>query len=104
MARARALEAAVLFGHLRGRRFDTRSLFETYCSPCHGLGATGDGRVAQKFQTPPNLTSLKYARLADGYFFWVMSHGVRIMPPYFENTTPRERWMIVTRLRSLQEQ
>ncbi len=79
-----------------------RILFETYCSPCHGTGAKGNGPVAAKFQTPPDLHAAKYLSAPDGYFYYVISNGVRIMPPYFENTAERERWLIVAHLRNLQ--
>jgi len=79
-------------------------LFETYCSPCHGPAAKGDGPVAEKFQTPPDLTSPKYGRAPDGYIYRVIRNGIRIMPPYFENTTSRDRWLIISHLRSLQQQ
>lgn len=81
-----------------------RVLFETYCFPCHGLGAKGDGPVAAKFQTPPDLTAQKYVHAADGYLYFVARDGVRIMPPQSENTTARERWLIISHLRSLQKQ
>jgi mono/diheme cytochrome c family protein len=79
-------------------------LFETYCSPCHGVGAKGDGLVASKFQTPPDLTAPKYVHAPDGYLYWVARYGIRIMPPQSENTTARERWLIISHLRSLQKQ
>ncbi len=79
-------------------------LFETYCFPCHGPGAKGDGPVAAKFQTPPDLTQQKYLRAPDGYLYFVARNGVRIMPPQSENTTTRERWLIISHLRSLQKQ
>jgi mono/diheme cytochrome c family protein len=81
-----------------------RTLFETYCFPCHGVGAKGNGPVASKFQTPPDLTGPKYLKVTDGYIYSVIRNGVRIMPPYNENTTARERWLIVSHLRSLQKQ
>lgn len=81
-----------------------RVLFETYCFPCHGVGAKGDGPVAKKFQTPPDLTTKKYVHAPDGYIYTVIRYGVRIMPPYDENTTARERWLILSHLRSLQKQ
>jgi len=80
-----------------------RILFETYCLPCHGLGAKGDGPVAAKFQQPPDLTAEKYINIPDGCIYSVIRNGVRIMPPYFENTTSRERWLIVSHVRSLQK-
>ncbi len=79
-----------------------RTLFETYCFPCHGIAARGDGPVAGKFQTPPDLTSERYRRVSDAYIYRVMRAGIRIMPPYDEETSRRERWLIVSHLRSLQ--
>jgi cytochrome c5 len=81
-----------------------RFLFETYCSVCHGTGAKGDGLVAAKFQVPPDLTTTKYIKLSDGYIYSVIRNGHLIMPPYYENTTSRDRWLIVSHLRSLQTQ
>lgn len=79
-------------------------LFETYCFPCHGSSAKGDGPVAAKFQTPPDLTQQKYVRAPDGYLYSVARNGIRIMPPQSENTTARERWLIISYVRSLQKQ
>lgn len=81
-----------------------KALFETYCFPCHGLAAKGDGPVAAKFQTPPDLTTQKYVRAPDGYLYSVARNGIRIMPPQSENTTARERWLVISYLRSLQKQ
>ncbi len=81
-----------------------KTLFETYCFPCHGFAAKGDGPVAPKFQIPPDLTSQKYLRSPDGYLYFVARNGIRIMPPQSENTTARERWLIISHLRSLQKQ
>lgn len=80
-----------------------RFLYETHCSPCHGLGAKGDGPVAAKFQAPPDLTELKYRRSPDGYLYYVIRNGRLIMPPYAESVKSRERWLIVNHLRTLQE-
>ena len=79
-------------------------LFGTYCSVCHGAGAKGDGLVASKFQVPPDLTSPLYKRTPDGYFYFVIRKGNIIMPSYYEHTTQRERWLIVSHLRRLQQQ
>lgn len=79
-------------------------LFDTYCFPCHGLVAKGDGPVATKFQTPPDLTTQKYVHAPDGYLYSVARNGIRIMPPQSENTNARERWLIISYLRSLQTQ
>lgn len=79
-------------------------LFETYCSPCHGLGAKGDGPVAAKFQVPPDLTAPKYRRAADGYIYYVIRNGRLIMPSYAEALKSHERWLAVNHLRTLQKQ
>ena len=92
------------FSFTRASADTARVLFETYCFPCHGTGAKGDGPVARKFQIPPDLTVKKYINAPDGYLYTVIRYGVRIMPPYDENTTARERWLILSHLRSLQKQ
>lgn len=78
-------------------------LYETYCSPCHGLGARGDGLVASKFQQPPDLTSPKYKRAPDGYIYYVIRNGRLVMPAYYEAVKSHERWLIVHYLRTLQK-
>jgi mono/diheme cytochrome c family protein len=78
-------------------------LYETYCTPCHGLGGKGDGLVAAKFQIPPDLTMLKYQRAPDGYFYFVIRNGHLIMPSYYEALKTRERWLVVNHLRTLQQ-
>ncbi len=101
-ASAALLHNPYFFG---ARSADTaKVLFETYCSPCHGLRAKGDGLVAAKFQTPPDLTAEKYIHAPDGFIYWVARNGIRIMPSQAENTTSRDRWLILTHIRSLQKQ
>jgi mono/diheme cytochrome c family protein len=78
-------------------------LFNTYCSVCHGIAAKGDGLVAPKFSTPPDLTAPLYRRTPDGYSYFVIRKGHIIMPSYYEHTTQRERWLIVAHLRRLQQ-
>lgn len=80
-----------------------RFLYQTYCAPCHGLGAKGDGLVAAKFQQPPDLTAPKYQKAPDGYLYYVIQHGRLIMPPYYEGVKARERWLVVNHLRTLQK-
>ena len=78
-------------------------LYETHCTPCHGLGAKGDGLVAAKFQQPPDLTTEKYRRVSDGYIYYVIRNGKLIMPSYYEAVKSHERWLIVNHLRALQK-
>ncbi|HTX17806.1 MAG TPA: cytochrome c [Bacteroidota bacterium] len=78
-------------------------LFNTYCSVCHGVAARGDGLVAPKFSTPPDLTAPMYRKVSDGYIYFVIRKGHIIMPSYYEHTTRRERWLIISHLRQLQQ-
>lgn len=101
-----SVTAARLINPLRSSASDAgaaKFLYETHCSPCHGLGAKGDGPVAAKFQVPPDLTDQKYRRASDGYLYYIIRHGRLIMPPYYEGVKARERWMIVNHLRTLQK-
>jgi len=81
-----------------------KRLFNTYCFPCHGSEAKGDGPVAPKFETPPDLTADKYKKVTDGYIYSIIRHGHTTMPPYGAATTPAERWEIVNYVRKLQGQ
>jgi mono/diheme cytochrome c family protein len=101
---ARAAQVMNPYEFTRASADTARALFETYCSVCHGVGAKGDGPVAAKFQVPPDLTVEKYVNSPDGYIYSVIRNGRLIMPPYYENTTSRERWLIVSHLRNLQKQ
>ncbi len=101
---AHAAQLVNPFTFSRASADTARVLFETYCFPCHGIGAKGDGPVAKKFQSPPDLTVKIYINVPDGSIYTVIRYGVRIMPPYDENTTARERWLILSHLRSLQKE
>jgi mono/diheme cytochrome c family protein len=88
--------------HTAANADTAKFLYETYCTPCHGLGAKGDGPVAAKFQVPPDLTEAKYRNAPDGYIYYVIRHGRLIMPPFYEAIKSHERWLIVNHLRTLQ--
>ncbi len=84
--------------------------FEIYCAPCHGQAGYGDGMVARRAEelsegtwVPP--TSLHDAPLADkpvGYFYNVISNGVRNMPGYASQIPEMDRWAIALYIRALQ--
>jgi mono/diheme cytochrome c family protein len=81
-----------------------KRLFQTYCTPCHGPAAKGDGEVAKKFIPPPDLTLEAFRRRPDGFIYETIKSGGPIMPSQGEALLPRERWEIVIYLRSLQGQ
>lgn len=79
-----------------------RNLFEIHCAPCHGAAGRGDGPVGAKMSRPADLQAPKYAQAADGFFYYVIRNGARMMPPMREAVKPQERWLIIHYLRTLQ--
>lgn len=79
-------------------------LFQTYCAPCHGAAAKGDGAVAPKFIPPPDLTLEAFRRRPDGFIYETIKNGGPIMPGQGEALLPLERWEIINYLRKLQGQ
>jgi len=76
--------------------------FETFCVPCHGLDAKGQGPVAPKFIPPPDLTQDLFKGRTDGYIYATIRNGGAIMPAFGERLSPRERWDVVNYVRRLQ--
>jgi mono/diheme cytochrome c family protein len=77
-------------------------MFSTYCFPCHGAAAKGDGPITDVYPKPPDITSDVYQKHGDGFFFYRITFGGNIMPGYGHATLPHERWAIVHYLRKLQ--
>ena len=78
--------------------------FNIYCSVCHGYTGNGNGLVAQNNKYPLIPVSLHSNTLddkEDGYFFEVISSGVRNMPSYKHQISVEDRWAIVTYIRAL---
>jgi S-disulfanyl-L-cysteine oxidoreductase SoxD len=80
-----------------------REQFNTYCTPCHGSTAQGDGPVAHLLSKPPkNLISGTSKDLPDGYIYGVIRDGVLSMPPYGAEIPVERRWQVVMYVRSMQ--
>jgi len=78
--------------------------YNIYCSVCHGYTGDGNGLVAQNDEYPLIPTSLHSNTLddkADGYFFDVISNGIRNMPGYSHQIDIKDRWAIVSYIRAL---
>jgi mono/diheme cytochrome c family protein len=78
--------------------------FETYCSPCHGNQARGDGRLigdGELFLGRSLLTEY-YQGFSDGRIYHTITKGKGLMPGYEAQITRDERWSIVNYLRVLQ--
>ena len=76
--------------------------YNTFCIPCHGAEAKGDGSITDLYPRPPDLTTEIYQKRADGFFFHRITFGANIMPGYGHAIMPHERWAAVHYLRKLQ--
>jgi mono/diheme cytochrome c family protein len=81
-----------------------RERFDIYCAPCHDAAGTGQGVVAQRGlrPPPPSFHDDRLRREPVGYFFQVMTKGVRAMPSYAAQVPPEDRWAIAAYVRALQ--
>ena len=80
-------------------------LFLRYCVPCHGMEGAADGKLAQRLgYKPANLTQQQMAELPDGEIFWKISKGRKPMPPFEQQLNQRERWDLVSYVRTLVRQ
>ena len=77
--------------------------FTTYCAPCHGDSAQGNGPVAHILAKPPkNLVSGTSKDLPDGYIYGAIRDGILSMPSYAEEMPAEQRWQVVMYIRSIQ--
>ena len=75
---------------------------ETNCVTCHGASGKGDGVAAAALTPKPaDWTSAKVKADPDGVLFCKMSNGKGPMPPW-KHLPEKERWDLVSYIRSLQ--
>jgi mono/diheme cytochrome c family protein len=79
------------------------SLYQTFCSVCHGpTGAATDATVGPRLAAPSLLTDRARA-YSDGYLYSMVRYGRGVMFPYGDKVyRPEHRWAIVNYLRKLQ--
>jgi len=76
---------------------------ETNCVTCHGASGKGDGVAAAALTPKPaDWTSAKVKAETDGALFCKMSNGKGPMPPW-KHLPEKERWDLVSYIRSLQK-
>jgi len=80
-----------------------KELFGIYCTPCHGLSGKGDGPVAKKLTPQPiDISGSGFGGFAtEGQLFAIVTHGVDGMPSFYEDLTTRERWLLVSYVKTL---
>jgi mono/diheme cytochrome c family protein len=80
-----------------------KELFGIYCTPCHGESGKGDGPVAKKFvPTPVDISASGHgSHHPEGDLFAIVTHGRNGMPPFRSDLTEKERWLVISYLRTL---
>lgn len=70
-------------------------LFMQYCTPCHGTGGEGDGKVGEVIGGVANLKGGAYINLPEGHIFHVITHGKGRMGAHASQISIERRWEIV---------
>jgi mono/diheme cytochrome c family protein len=88
-----------------------RERFNIYCATCHGLAGDGDGITSQRalaredspgWVKPLSLHTEGVRQQPVGKIFNSITNGIRTMPAYASQITPRDRWAIVLYVLALQ--
>ncbi|MFL5401463.1 MAG: c-type cytochrome [Gemmatimonadales bacterium] len=78
------------------------TLYQNFCSVCHGPTGNADGTVSRQMGAPSLITARARA-YSDGYIYSIIRYGRGVMPRYGDKVyAPRERWAIVNHVRKLQ--
>ena len=78
-------------------------VFNSFCVPCHGSGATGNGTVTQRgVPPPPSLLAAHAIQMKDGQLFHVLTYGQNNMASYASQISRDDRWNVIAYVRSLQ--
>ena len=79
-----------------------KSLYTSYCAPCHGEKGKGDGVAAASLSTKPADHSSAYVQgQTDGALFWLITEGNNPMPTYKQALSENQRWELVNYIRTL---
>ncbi|MDN3657903.1 cytochrome c [Ferruginibacter paludis] len=80
---------------------EAKTIYTTYCMPCHGSKGKGDGVAAAGLAIKPaDHTSTFIQNQTDGALFWEMSEGHNPMPSYKTTLTEKQRWELISYIRT----
>jgi mono/diheme cytochrome c family protein len=80
------------------------TLYQNYCTVCHGVAGDAKGPVSGRIGAPSLLTGRARA-YTDGYLYSIVRYGRGVMPRYGDKIfQPSDRWAVVNHVRKLQAQ
>jgi len=79
-----------------------KTMYDIYCSPCHGYYGKGDSRLNGQFPNPPSLHTDRARLMKDAAIYHIITTGQNIMPAYDKQIPQLNRWAIVHYIRALQ--
>lgn len=78
------------------------TLYQVFCTVCHGSQGAGDGTVSRRVGAPSLLTD-RARTLSDGNIYSIIRYGRGVMPRYGDKIVePEHRWAVVNYVRFLQ--
>lgn len=78
------------------------TLYQHFCTVCHGPTGNADGSISRQIGAPSLLTARARA-YSDGYIYSIIRYGRGVMPRYGDKVyDPAERWALVSHVRKLQ--
>ena len=79
------------------------TLYQFFCSVCHGPAGAGNGTVGMRMGAPSLLTE-RARGFSDGYLYSIIRYGRGLMPRYGDKIHElNDRWAVVDYLRQLQQ-
>jgi mono/diheme cytochrome c family protein len=81
-----------------------KTLYKSYCTPCHGDKGKGDGPASASLNPKPaDHTSQAFQAETDGSIYYKISEGEAhtAMPPFKATLKADQRWAIVNYIRTL---
>jgi mono/diheme cytochrome c family protein len=92
------------------QKVEAERLFLVNCGVCHGQKLDGNGPLYKDGNgpysaKPANLSGAdaKYVEMAEGTMFHSITYGKNMMGSYASQVTPKQRWMIVSYIKSKQQ-
>lgn len=87
---------------------EAERIYQIHCGVCHGAKLDGNGPLFKGGEgpysaAPRNFLEPAMVAMADGTMFHSITYGIRAMGPYASQVTPKQRWEIISFIRSKQK-